>query len=71
MHQLHLISAGEVIRAARLVMEKERERAFAVVRPPGHHAMRAVHGSRGFCTINIEALMIEWIREHYGNCAWP
>ncbi|NCD25861.1 MAG: histone deacetylase [Deltaproteobacteria bacterium] len=63
----HLISAGGVIRAARLIMEKERQRAFAVVRPPGHHAMRTVHGSRGFCTINIEALMIEWIREHYGN----
>lgn len=63
----HLISAGGAIRAAQLIMEKERERAFAVVRPPGHHAMRTVHGSRGFCTINIEALMIEWIREHYGN----
>jgi acetoin utilization deacetylase AcuC-like enzyme len=63
----HLISAGGVIRAAQLVMEKERDRAFAVVRPPGHHAMRTVHGSRGFCNINIEAVMIEWIREHYGN----
>jgi len=30
----HFISAGGVIRAAQLVMEKERQRAFAVVRPP-------------------------------------
>lgn len=29
--------------------------------------MRTVHGSRGFCNINIEAVMVEWIREHYGN----
>ena len=34
----HLISAGGAIRAARTVMEKEAERAFALVRPPGHHA---------------------------------
>jgi acetoin utilization deacetylase AcuC-like enzyme len=63
----HFISAGGAIRAAQLVMEKERERAFAVIRPPGHHAMRTVHGSRGFCNVNIEAVMVEWIREHYGN----
>lgn len=62
----HLISAGGAIRAAKLVMERKAERAFALVRPPGHHAMRVVHGSRGFCTINIEAVMIEYLREHYG-----
>jgi acetoin utilization deacetylase AcuC-like enzyme len=63
----HHISAGGAIRAARLVLEGERERAFALVRPPGHHAMKVVHGSRGFCNINIEAVMVEWVREHYGK----
>ena len=62
----HLISAGGAITAARLVMEKEEEKAFALVRPPGHHAMKVVHGNRGFCNINIEAVMLEHIREHYG-----
>ncbi len=62
----HLISAGGAIKAARLVMEREEEKAFALVRPPGHHAMKVVHGNRGFCNVNIEAVMIEWIREHYG-----
>jgi acetoin utilization deacetylase AcuC-like enzyme len=62
----HLVSAGGAIRAAQLVMEGERDRSFAIVRPPGHHAMKVVHGSRGFCNVNIEAIMIEWIREHYG-----
>ncbi|MGD8763871.1 MAG: histone deacetylase, partial [Desulfobacteraceae bacterium] len=32
---------------------------------PGHHAMRVVHGARGFCNINIEAIMIEYLREAY------
>ena len=63
----HLISAGGAIRAARAVMEGTADRAFALVRPPGHHAMKVVHGNRGFCNINIEAVMIEWIREHYGQ----
>lgn len=63
----HMISAGGAIRAARLVMEKESDRAFALVRPPGHHAMKIVEGNRGFCNINIEAVMIEWIRENFGQ----
>jgi acetoin utilization deacetylase AcuC-like enzyme len=62
----HLVSAGGAIKAGRLVMEKKEDRAFALVRPPGHHAMKSVHGNRGFCIINIEAVMIEYIREHYG-----
>jgi acetoin utilization deacetylase AcuC-like enzyme len=63
----HRISAGGAIQAARLVMEKETRRAFALVRPPGHHAMKVVQGNRGFCNVNIEAVMVEWVREHYGQ----
>ena len=63
----HRISAGGAMKAADLVMTGERDRAFAMVRPPGHHAMKVVHGSRGFCNINIEAVMIEHVREHYGH----
>jgi len=63
----HMISAGGAIRAARLVMDGEVDRAFALVRPPGHHAMKSVHGNRGFCNINNEAIMLEYIREHYGT----
>lgn len=61
----HLAAAGGAIAAARLVMERKEDRAFALVRPPGHHAMRVVHGNRGFCNINNEAVMIEYIRDHY------
>ena len=62
----HLVSAGGAITAAAGVMRKEVERAFALVRPPGHHAMRVVHGTRGFCAINIEAIMVEYLRAKYG-----
>jgi acetoin utilization deacetylase AcuC-like enzyme len=63
----HLISAGGAITALDKVLEGEVERAFALVRPPGHHARRVVHGLRGFCIINIEAVMIEHIRRHRGD----
>ncbi len=62
----HLVSAGGAIKAAQLVMEGECDRAFALVRPPGHHAMKSVHGNRGFCNVNNEAVMIEYLREHHG-----
>lgn len=62
----HLVSAGGAITAAEAVLRGEVARAFALVRPPGHHAMRVVHGTRGFCTINIEAVMIEYLRRHHG-----
>ena len=63
----HLVAAGGCITAADLVMQGRNKKAFALVRPPGHHAMKVVHGSRGFCTINIEAVMIEHLRERYGK----
>lgn len=62
----HLISAGGAITAAQKVLSGEVDNAFALVRPPGHHAMLVVHGARGFCNVNIEAIMIEYIRHRYG-----
>ncbi len=62
----HLISAGGAKTIGISVVEKQVERGFALVRPPGHHAMRVVHGARGFCNVNIEAIMIEYLRQKYG-----
>ena len=61
----HLISAGGAKTIGMAVLDKRIERGFALVRPPGHHAMRVVHGARGFCNINIEAVMIEYLRQAY------
>ena len=61
----HKISAGAAIKAADLILEDKVDKAFAIVRPPGHHSHRVVHGSRGFCNINNEAIMVEYIRNKY------
>jgi acetoin utilization deacetylase AcuC-like enzyme len=61
----HFISAGGAKTIGMAVMDGRIENGFALVRPPGHHAMRVVHGSRGFCNINIEAVMIEYLRQVY------
>ncbi|MDX2451989.1 histone deacetylase [Desulfosarcina sp.] len=66
MTESHFISAGGAKTIAMAVMDKQVERGFALVRPPGHHANRVVHGARGFCNVNIEAIMVEYIRQAYG-----
>jgi acetoin utilization deacetylase AcuC-like enzyme len=62
----HLISAGGAISIAKAVMEKKVDTGFALVRPPGHHSMRVSHGCRGFCHINMEAIMVEYLRSKHG-----
>ena len=62
----HFISVGGAQTIGKAVLEKKVERGFALVRPPGHHAMRMVHGARGFCNVNVEAIMIEYIRQMFG-----
>ncbi|MGB9920683.1 MAG: histone deacetylase [Moorellales bacterium] len=64
--QAHLIAAGATLVLAQALRQGEIERGFALVRPPGHHAMRVAHGNRGFCNINNEAIMVEYLRRHYG-----
>jgi len=61
----HFISAGGAKTIGMAVLDKQVEKGFAMVRPPGHHAMRVVHGARGFCNVNIEAIMIEYLRQAY------
>lgn len=62
----HLVSAGSALVMADAFMDKEVKNAFAIIRPPGHHAMTVCHGNRGFCDINNEAVMIEYLRQKHG-----
>jgi len=45
-------------------MLANRERAFVVARPPGHHAERVE--AMGFCFFNTIACAAEWLREQPG-----
>ncbi len=62
----HLIAAGAAILLAEQIVSGHIKNGFALVRPPGHHAMRVVHGNRGFCNINNEAIMIDYLRSKHG-----
>lgn len=64
--EAHLIAAGATLVLADAFCRREIARGFALVRPPGHHAMRVAHGNRGFCNINNEAIMVEYLRRYYG-----
>ncbi len=54
-----LLAAGGAIRAAKAVVDKEVRNAFAMIRPPGHHAKP--HIGAGFCYLNNMAIMVKWL----------
>lgn len=73
------VAAGTAIKAVETVMSGDAQHAFAVVRPPGHHAEPA--RARGFCLFNnvavaaahaqaalgLERIMILDWDAHHGN----
>jgi acetoin utilization deacetylase AcuC-like enzyme len=64
--EAHLIAAGSALQLGDAVLAGEIKNGFAMVRPPGHHAMRTVHGNRGFCNINNEAVLVDYLRRRHG-----
>ncbi|WAM32593.1 histone deacetylase family protein [Caldicellulosiruptor naganoensis] len=61
----HKIAAGSSITIAKKVLSNEVTKGFALIRPPGHHAHRITYGDRGFCIINNEAIMVEYLRKEH------
>lgn len=59
-------AAHSAVQAARLVAEGERA-AYALCRPPGHHAYADKAG--GFCFLNNTAIAAQWLRQRYGRVA--
>jgi acetoin utilization deacetylase AcuC-like enzyme len=58
------LAAGAAIEAGRGVASGRWENAFALTRPPGHHAGRRSGG--GFCYLNNVALMVDRVRREFG-----
>src|SRR5713101_1700319 len=58
-YQTALLAAGGVLTAVEAVMEGDADNAFAIVRPPGHHALP--NRAMGFCFFNNLAIAAEWL----------
>lgn len=77
-YQDALLAAGGVIECTRAVLKEDVQNAFAIVRPPGHHA--EPHRAMGFCIFNniaiaaqealangMERVMVIDYDAHHGN----
>jgi acetoin utilization deacetylase AcuC-like enzyme len=58
------ISAGTLLNCAKAIMENNVNSAFAIIRPPGHHAN--ADECRGFCFYNNIAVTVNYLKENYG-----
>ncbi|MEW6673105.1 MAG: histone deacetylase [Thermodesulfobacteriota bacterium] len=63
-HEAALLSIGGLCRAIELVHAGELDTAFALVRPPGHHAERS--RAKGFCLYNNVAVGVRYAQRRLG-----
>lgn len=63
-YEIALLSAGGVLTAVDAVMEGTVQNAYALVRPPGHHA--EPEEGMGFCLFNNVAIAVKYARRKYG-----
>ena len=63
-HDAMLLAAGGLIAAVDAVLAGSVDNAFALLRPPGHHAERAA--AMGFCLFNNTAVAARWAQRVRG-----
>ncbi len=61
--EVALYAVGGALKAVNVVMEKRFENAFALVRPPGHHAEK--FRAYGFCIFNNIAIAAEYLLKKF------
>jgi len=59
--EAHYMAAGAMVMSCQKALKGEQ--ALICSRPPGHHSPRLSYGTRGFCTINNEAIGLRFLLE--------
>lgn len=59
-----LLAVGGFLNVLDSIAAKESGNGFALVRPPGHHALR--NRAMGFCLFNTMAIGAEYLKRHHG-----
>jgi len=63
-HDAMLLAAGGLLSAVAAVLDGRVDNAFALLRPPGHHAER--ERAMGFCLFNNTAIAARWAQRERG-----
>lgn len=59
-----LLAAGGLLNVVDKVLHKQMDNGFALVRPPGHHALG--HTGMGFCLLDNVAVAARWAQDVHG-----
>ena len=63
-YEAAMLAAGGVINVVDMVLDGKASNGFALVRPPGHHALP--HWGMGFCLLANAAIAARWAQERRG-----
>jgi len=63
-YEIALLAAGGAMAAVDAVLQGQVRNAYALTRPPGHHATPAM--GMGFCLFNNAAIAVQYARRTYG-----
>lgn len=63
-YQAALLAAGSLLNLTDFVLQGQADNGFALIRPPGHHALAEI--GMGFCLLSNVAIAARWAQDHYG-----